>query len=298
MQAVAEKQMGEIDIRQDGRAGRITLTRPKALNALTDTMVDKIEAALTRWRDDPAVDLVLVDAEGDRAFCAGGDIAELYARGTRGDHHFGQDFWRREYRLNLTIAEYAKPIVTFLQGFAMGGGVGVGCHGSHRVVCESSRVAMPECGIGLVPDVGGSKILADAPGRSGEYLGMTGARMGPDDAIYAGFADSYAPWDRWEALKAALAETGDVGVIADFTETPPEGDLLGGCDVLVPQEDDEMVVERTLDPSDRLVGQRLSKIHPVDQSADGRREGLDLDRRHGAAPRPCMWVSVIRASNG
>ena len=122
--------MSDIDIRITGRAGRITLTRPKALNAMTYDMCLAIEAALERWRFDNAVQVVVFDAEGDKAFCAGGDIADLYATGTAGDFAFGQKFWADEYRLNNKIFEYPKPVVSFLQGFTMGGGVGIGCHGS------------------------------------------------------------------------------------------------------------------------------------------------------------------------
>lgn len=219
--------MGDIYIRKDGRAGRITLTRPKALNALTYEMCIAIDAALIGWKDDPDVSLILIDAEGERAFSAGGDIAEMYATGTKGDYAYGRRFWADEYRMNARIAEYGMPVVSLLQGFTMGGGVGVGCHGSHRIVGESAQVAMPECGIGLVPDVGGSFILATAPGHLGEYIGTTGARLGPADAILAGFADFFVPEAEWEALKARLIETGDAGEIAGFAHEPPEGRLVG-----------------------------------------------------------------------
>ncbi len=215
----------DIHIRKEGRAGRITLARPKALNALSYEMCGAIEAALENWRDDDAVALVLIDAEGDRAFCAGGDIQQLYDTGRAGDFAYGRRFWADEYRLNAMIARYPKPYVALMQGFVMGGGVGISCHGSHRVVCESTQVAMPECGIGLVPDVGGSLILARAPGRLGEYLGTTGARMGPDDAVYAGFADTYVPKLKWDDLRAALLEGGDPEVIGRFADTPPDGAL-------------------------------------------------------------------------
>ncbi|MEJ6401667.1 enoyl-CoA hydratase/isomerase family protein [Yoonia sp. 2307UL14-13] len=201
--------MSDLIIRQNGQAGHITLNRPKALNALTWEMCLAIENALDTWRSDPAIALIMIDGAGDRAFCSGGDIAEMYAAGQRGDLDYGRRFWRDEYRLNAKIHSYPKPIVTFLHGFTMGGGVGVGCHGSHRIVCESSQIAMPECSIGLVPDVGGSLILAKAPGACGEYLGLTGDRMDAGDAIYAGFADHYVPQDDWETLKAQLAETGE-----------------------------------------------------------------------------------------
>ena len=217
--------MSDISIRITGRAGRITLSRPKALNALTYEMCLAIEDALDAWRDDDTVDLVVMDAEGERAFCSGGDIAELYATGTKGDFAYGRRFWADEYRLNAKIFAYPKPVVSFLQGFTMGGGVGLGCHGSHRVVGESSQIAMPECGIGLLPDVGGTLMLALAPGRLGEYLGTTATRMAGEDAIYAGFADIYVPELKWPSVISALEETGTTAPLEAAQIEPPASAL-------------------------------------------------------------------------
>jgi 3-hydroxyisobutyrate dehydrogenase len=217
--------MSDIDIRVTGRAGRITLTRPHALNAMSYDMCMTIDTALRSWREDDAVDLIILDAEGDKAFCAGGDIAELYETGIAGNFEFGRTFWRDEYRMNALLFEYPKPVISFLQGFTMGGGVGIGCHGSHRIVCESSKIAMPECGIGLVPDVGGTLILALAPGRLGEYLGITAGRLGPDDAILAGFADTYIPQEQWSDLIELLEASGDPAHIATHTQAPEPGPL-------------------------------------------------------------------------
>lgn len=217
--------MSDLSIRIEGRAGRITLTRPKALNALSYDMCLAIEDALDAWANDDAVALVIIDAEGEKAFCAGGDIQELYNRGRAGEYAYGQTFWRDEYRLNAKIAEYPKPYIAFMQGFTMGGGVGISCHGSHRIVSDSSRIAMPECGIGLVPDVGGSLLLARAPGRLGEYLGCSGARMGPGDAIFAGFADHYIPEADWPAVIEALSQTGDLAPLEAATRPAPEAPL-------------------------------------------------------------------------
>ncbi|PJI91560.1 enoyl-CoA hydratase/carnithine racemase [Yoonia maricola] len=205
--------MTDIIIRKTGCAGHITLSRPDALNALTWDMCLAIEGALDSWCNDPDVALVLIDAAGTRAFCAGGDIAQMYAAGQRGELEYGRRFWRDEYRLNAKLYSYPKPTVSFLHGFTMGGGVGVGCHAAHRIVCDSSRIAMPECTIGLVPDVGGSLILAKAPGYCGTYLGLSGDRMDAGDAIYAGFADHFIPQEHWDDLKAALITTADVGAI-------------------------------------------------------------------------------------
>lgn len=205
--------MSNVEIRRDRKAGRITLARPQALNALSREMAQAIDAALIGWRDDPEVALVIIDALGERAFCAGGDIAAVYHAGLAGDHQLGRDFFRDEYAMNARIAEFPKPVVAFMQGFVMGGGVGIGGHASHRIVGDTTQVAMPEAGIGMVPDVGGSWLLGHAPGRCGEYLGLTGARMGAGDAIHTGFADAYLPEAAWPALIERLAGTGDPGVI-------------------------------------------------------------------------------------
>ena len=216
--------MTEIEIRIEGRAGRITLNRPDALNALTHEMILAIENALDDWAD-ADIDLLIIDAVGDKAFCAGGDIADMYQTGSEGNFTYGQDFWRDEYRMNRKLFHFPKPVVTFLQGFTMGGGVGVGCHGSHRIVCDSSQIAMPEVSIGLVPDVGGSLLLALAPGRLGEYLGLTGDRMDPGDAIFAGFADYMIPATEWPALKRKLIETGEIGAVDAAAHPAPPSRL-------------------------------------------------------------------------
>jgi len=217
--------VADIDIRIDGKIGRITLNRPEALNALTYDMVLKIEDALDAWANDDRVALILIDAIGDKAFCAGGDIQQMYDTAAAGDYEYGRKFWRDEYRMNAKLANFPKAYIALMQGFTMGGGVGVSCHGSHRVVCENSQIAMPECGIGLVPDVGGSMLLAQAPGRLGEYLGATGTRMNAGDAIYCGFADYYIPRADWAELTARLVQTGDYAQVDAMAQTPPASDL-------------------------------------------------------------------------
>lgn len=203
----------EVLIRTEGRAGRITLNRPQALNALTHAMCLDIEAALLRWRDDPSVALVILDGAGERAFCAGGDIAQVWQAGRAGNFALGRDFWRDEYRMNALLAGYAKPIAAFMHGFVMGGGVGVGCHVRHRIVGETTQMAMPECGIGLIPDVGGTWLLGRSPGHLGLYLGLTAARMGPGDALHAGFADAFIPEADWPGAIARLIDTGDIATL-------------------------------------------------------------------------------------
>lgn len=222
----------DVNIRAEGRAGRITLTRPQALNALTWDMILAIEVALTWWEEDPDIELVLIDAEGSRAFCAGGDIAQMYQAGRDGQFGYGARFWRDEYRLNAAIRAYPKPIVTLMQGFTMGGGVGIGCHASHRVVGDTSLIALPECSIGLVPDVGSSLLLATAPGALGEYIGLTGARLGPGDALYAGFADIYLPEALWPDAIATLVATGDPVTLITHSPIMPFTDLVAQEDAI------------------------------------------------------------------
>ena len=206
----------DIFIRKSGYVGHITLNRPEVLNSLTYSMILSIENSLIEWETDEGIALVIIDAKGDRAFCAGGDIQILYENGFNKNFAYGQKFWADEYRLNEKIANYKKPFVAFMQGFTMGGGVGVSCHGSHRIVGETSKIAMPECSIGLVPDVGGSFLLAKLPGNIGTFLGVTGKRMKASDAIYCGFADYFIPETKWEDLKEKLFDTGNIDWIKKF----------------------------------------------------------------------------------
>lgn len=205
----------ELLIARHGAAGQLTINRPKALNALTHHICLETEKMLTAWQGDDAVKLILLDATGERAFCAGGDIAQVALAGREGNYAMGRDFWRDEYRMNLMLSRYEKPVVSFMHGFVMGGGVGYGCHTGNRIVGESTQMSMPECGIGLIPDVGGTWLLSRAPGALGVYLALTAARMGPGDAIYAGFADRFIPEADWQATKDALCDSGDLSTLPD-----------------------------------------------------------------------------------
>ena len=215
----------DIFIRKSGYIGHITLNRPDVLNSLTYSMILAIEKSLSEWETDESIALVIIDAKGDRAFCAGGDIQILYENGFKKNFAYGQKFWADEYRLNEKIANYKKPFVAFMQGFTMGGGVGVSCHGSHRIVGETSKIAMPECSIGLVPDVGGSFLLAKLPGNIGTFLGTTGKRMSASDAIYCGFADYFVPEKKWEGLKEKLVTTGNVDWIKKFQQSTQTSEI-------------------------------------------------------------------------
>lgn len=217
----------ELLVWTEGRIGRLRLNRPEALNALTHNMALGIEKALLDWRDDPDIDAVLICATGDRAFCAGGDIQDLYHSGLKSPEP-GRKFWRDEYRMNALISTYPKPYIAVKNGITMGGGVGVSAHGSHRIVTEKTMMAMPETSIGFIPDVGGTYLLSRAPGETGLYLGLTGARMNAADAIFAGFADDYVPTGRLPELVTTLTDGASPDdAVAGVAETAPDGKLEG-----------------------------------------------------------------------
>jgi enoyl-CoA hydratase len=209
--------------RVDGRIGRITLNRPHALNALTPSMLRALSDALTGWEADDRIEAVVLDGAGERGLCAGGDI-HLIASMT------GQEaarFWREEYATDLQTSRFPKPYIAIMDGITMGGGVGISAHGSVRVVTERSRVAMPEVRIGLAPDVGGSLLLARAPGELGVHLGLTAGTMTGADAILCGFADYYLDSVKLDALRAALASSAEEpeAVVQAFAESPPAAPL-------------------------------------------------------------------------
>lgn len=208
----------------DGRLGRLTLNRPRALNALTHTMVSLLDAALLAWEDDPSLRTVVIDGAGERGLCAGGDIRAIHEDARTGGAA-SPAFWRDEYRLNARIARYPKPYVAFMDGIVMGGGVGVSAHGDVRIVTERSRVAMPETGIGLAPDVGGTYLLARSPGELGTHLALTGAAVGAADAMLCGLADRFVPSARLPALAAELASTDVPVAVGRHAAAPPEGEL-------------------------------------------------------------------------
>ncbi|MFF6879853.1 enoyl-CoA hydratase/isomerase family protein [Streptomyces sp. NPDC012474] len=213
-----------------GRAAHITLNRPRALNALTHTMVRRIDEALTEWERNPAVETVVITGAGERGLCAGGDIRAIHDDARDGDGTASAAFWRDEYRLNARIARYAKPYVAVMDGIVMGGGVGVSAHGSVRVVTERSRVAMPETGIGFVPDVGGTHLLALAPGESGTHLALTGTQVGAADALWCGLADHYVPTASLPEFLDALAELPVEDALDGHVRTPPQGVLAARRD--------------------------------------------------------------------
>ena len=218
--------MSELIVLREGSAVHLRLNRPEAINALTHGMVRQMNDALDWLENDPHVAAFVISGEGDRGLCAGGDIRSLY-EAPRHDDGPSMAFWRDEYRLDARLAGLSKPVVSIMSGLVMGGGIGISAHCSHRVVTETSKIAMPECGIGFVPDVGATWLLSRAPGELGTWMGLTGRILAAADAIRVGFADAYIPSGRIAAFTTALAELPTDAdriavdaLVAEFAENP------------------------------------------------------------------------------
>lgn len=209
--------------------GRLTLNRPKAINSLTHHMVGEISAALKSWERDDAIEAVLVTGAGDRGLCAGGDVVAIYHDAKKGGAETRQ-FWHDEYLLNSYIGRYPKPYVAVMNGITMGGGVGISAHGSVRVVTETTKMAMPEVGIGFVPDVGGTFLLARTPGLLGVHAALTGAPFSGTDAIAMGFADHFVAHDDLDAFTATIDTEGVDAALAKHAQEPPPSELMAQRD--------------------------------------------------------------------
>ncbi|MGO1236313.1 enoyl-CoA hydratase/isomerase family protein, partial [Microbacterium gubbeenense] len=241
-----------VRVRKYSALGRITINRPEAIGAVDTPMLRAIAGALDGFRTDSDIDTVLVDGTGERGFCAGGDVRQLRAAIRSGDVAGAEEFFRVEYRTNAAIAEFPVPVVAFADGVTMGGGIGLAGHAQVRVVTETSRLAMPETRIGFTPDVGGSWLLARAPGRIGEYLALTSESMDPADAIYAGFADHFVRREDLGAVRDALENRADPAnpteLVMLFDETPEESGLVGAREWI----DDAFAGETVLEIRERL----------------------------------------------
>jgi len=210
----------------EGPLARIRLNRPKAIHALNLPMCQTMLDALETWRGDDTVRAVLLDHAEGRGFCAGGDIRMLADSGA-GDGSEARAFFHTEYRLNHRLFTYAKPIVAFMDGITMGGGVGLALPCRHRVATENTRLAMPETGIGLFPDVGGGWYLSRLPGRIGQYLALTGHRVNGGDCLKLGLATNYIPATRLDEVKAAVAEhPAEIETILADASDVPDGDSI------------------------------------------------------------------------
>lgn len=213
-------------IRRDGRAARIVLNRPHALNALDLPMIRACTHALKAWREDPHVHVVVIEGAGDRAFCAGGDVRALRQFALDGEFTKAEAFFTEEYELNLMIATYPKPYVALIDGICMGGGIGVSVHAPYRVATEHAAFAMPETAIGFFPDIGATFFLPRLPGFVGTYLGLTGTRMQGADSVHAGLGTHFVPRAGLAALSAALAVDGP-GALGIHCATAPDFSLAG-----------------------------------------------------------------------
>lgn len=212
----------DILTRREGAAGILSLNRPKALHALTLDMVHAMTAALLEWRKDKAVKAVIIDHAEGRGFCAGGDIAFLRNSALNDGGVSGRRFFHDEYQLNHLLFTYPKPVVAFMDGITMGGGVGISQPARFHVATENTRYAMPETGIGLFPDVGGGWYLSRLPHRIGQFLALTGARLDGAECLWAGLATHYLEHDTLAEAKERIAHGHDPGqVLSALAATPP-----------------------------------------------------------------------------
>lgn len=212
----------EMIIRREGAAAFLTLNRPKAIHALTQAMDHAMTAALLKWRDDPAVQVIVIDHSEGRGFCAGGDIAFLRNSALNDGGQAGRKFFYEEYQLNHLLMTYPKPVVAFMDGITMGGGVGISQPARFRVATENTRFAMPETGIGLFPDVGGGWHLSRLSGRMGQFLALTGARLDGAECLWTGLASHYLASEALAEAKDRLMHGHDPAqVLAALASTPP-----------------------------------------------------------------------------
>ena len=229
MTAAVTGESDEVLTRVEAGVGLITLNRPKAINSLNHPMVNALSAVLTRWEADDAVRAVVLSGAGERGLCAGGDVVAVYDS-ARKDGVEARRFWRDEYLLNGQIGRFAKPFVSLMDGIVMGGGVGVSAHANTRVVTDTSKIAMPEVGIGFIPDVGGGFLLSRAPGALGLHAALTGAPFSGADAIAMGFADHYVPHSDLDAFTAAIVARGAESALAHHAVEPPPSALAAQRD--------------------------------------------------------------------
>ncbi len=225
----------QVHIHTHGKVGHISLNRPKALHALTLDMCHAISAALTTWANDDAVEAVILDHAEGRGFCAGGDINLLRKSALEDGGKTGREFFHDEYQLNHQMMTYAKPIVCFMDGITMGGGVGIAMPAKFRVATENTRFAMPETGIGLFPDVGGGWHLSRLGGRLGQFLALTGARMDGAECLWTGLATHYLPSEMVEEAKARIIANPRriSGILSEPMGTPPAARIEKNADKIV-----------------------------------------------------------------
>lgn len=283
-----------------GLAGIATLNRPQAMNALNRGMCVALHRQLDEWANDDAVKVVIVRGEGDRAFCAGGDVVGLYEAGKAGSSDW-ENFFADEYRMNLAIGTFAKPYVALIDGVTMGGGVGISIHAPYRVATERTLFAMPETGIGLIPDVGGTHALPRFPGELGAFLGLTGARLKAADCLYAGIATHHVASSLVPVIVDALADGGAVDAVLAGAHAdpgpPPLADVRTEIDKHFAFDTVEEIMASLSMGSEWAEGQRdhLMKMSPTSMKLTLRalRQGKNDDLA-GCLRREYRIVSAIK----
>jgi enoyl-CoA hydratase len=217
----------------DGDVGRIRLNRPKALHALTTAMCEDTITALQRWSADSGVSAIMIDHAEGRGFCAGGDIRMLAESGAK-DGAEARQFFFTEYQMNHLLFTYGKPTIAFMDGITMGGGVGLSQPCKYRIATEHTRFAMPETGIGLFPDVGGGWYLSRLPGRTGEFLALTGARIDGAECLALGLATHYLPSEMLAGVKSDIAGNPDAieAILGAASVEPPEARIVGNREAI------------------------------------------------------------------
>ena len=223
----------DVIIEQQGRGGRMRLNRPKAIHALNLTMCTAMLAALQRWEQDNSVDVILLDHSEGRGFCAGGDIRMLAESGAS-DGVAARQFFHTEYQLNHKLFIYPKPVIAFMDGITMGGGVGISAPARYRIATENTRLAMPETGIGLFPDGGGGWHLSRLEGRVGVFLALTGARLDGAECKELGLATHYVAADNLEAIKAEIIAEPEWtdNILAKYNEVAPEARIVSNIPII------------------------------------------------------------------
>lgn len=262
----------EVHIHAHGMVGHISLNRPKALHSLTLDMCHAISAALTKWVSDDAVAVVLLDHAEGRGFCAGGDINLLRQSALNDGGVSGRAFFHDEYQLNHQMFTYDKPIVAFMDGITMGGGVGISQPCRFRVATENTRFAMPETGIGLFPDVGGGWYLSRLGGRLGQFLALTGARLDGAECLWTGIATHYLPSENLAEAKARIAQGHEPGgVLAALAVTPPPA----------------RIERNTSRIAHHFASDRYEDILASLESDDGEWAAKELATLHSKSPQTC-----------
>jgi len=221
----------EVLLHRHGAVGHISLNRPKALHALTQGMCEAMSAQLLAWREDDGIEAVILDHAEGRGFCAGGDVMLVRRSALEDGGEAGRAFFHAEYRLNHLMFTYPKPIVAFMDGVTMGGGVGISQPAKYRVATENTLFAMPEGAIGLFPDVGAGWYLPRLRGRTGAFMALTGARLDGAECLWAGLATHYLPSERLAEAKARVVETpGDIAAtLNELSAEPPPARIAGNA---------------------------------------------------------------------